>query len=104
MLKASLFKLSFEQIKVDPYLYTKNELICTIYVDDVIFWSPDESELGKCISELKSLNFDLTYEVEVDSFLGIQKETAEDKNISTTQHVLTDTIIKSTGLDDASKQ
>ena len=88
MLKAGLLKLNFIQSKADPCLFYKNNIVCAIYVDDTIFWSPDESIIDTTISELKSLNFDLTDEGDVDSFLGVKIDTDEDG-----------AIIKSLGLD-----
>ena len=64
----------------------------------------DESEIDKCISELKVFNFDLTDEGEVDSLLGIKIDTEKDKTMFMTQPALIDTIIKSIGLEDDSKQ
>ena len=41
LLKVGLFKLGFKQSKLDPCLYLKEGVICAIYVDDIIFWSPN---------------------------------------------------------------
>ena len=75
-----------------------------MYVDDTIFWSPDDSKIESTISELKALNFDLTDEGEVDSFLGVKMEKDKDGNITMTQRGLIDTIIKAVGLENDSKQ
>ena len=104
LLKAGLLKLGFKQSKVDPCLYLKEDMICAIYVDDTIFWSPNEIKIDETISELKALNFDLTDEGEVDSFLGIKIDTADDGTITMSQPALIETIIKSLGLEDDSKQ
>ena len=58
LLKAGLLQLGFKQSEVDPCLYFKQDVICAIYVDDIIFWSPTESNIDSTISELKELNFD----------------------------------------------
>ena len=88
MLKTGFLKLNFIQSKVDPCLFYKNNIVCAIYVDDTIFWSPDESIIDTTISKIKSLNFDLADEGDVDSFLGVKIDTDEDG-----------TIIKSLSLD-----
>ena len=104
LLKSGLIQLGFTQSKVDPCLYFKDDVICAIYVDDTIFWSPDDTKIDQTITELKALNFDLTDEGEVDSFLGIKIETTDDNTITMSQPALTDTIIKTLGLEKDSKQ
>ena len=69
MLKAGLEQLGFKPSKVDQCLYIKKDIVCAVYVDDTIFWSPDDSKIESTISELKALNFELTDKGEVDSFL-----------------------------------
>ena len=105
LLTAGLFKLHFKQSKLDPCLYTQDNFICDIYVDDTIFRSPEESKIDKCISKVKYLNFILIYEGEIESFLGIKIETTatEDETRSMTQPALIDTIVKPMGLEDDSK-
>ena len=85
-------------------MYFKNDGICAIYVGDTIFWSPDDTKIDQTISELKALDFDLTDEGVVDSFLGIKIDTAEDGTINMSQPALTDTIIETLGLENDSKQ
>ena len=104
LLKVVIFKLGFKQNKVDPCLYLKVDIICSIYVDDTIFWSPNNSSIDKKISKLKDLNFDLMDEGDVDSFMGIKLDTADDKTITMSQPALTDTIMKYLGLNYDSKQ
>ena len=48
---------------------------------------------------LKALDFDLTYEGEVDSFLGIKIDTADDNTITMSRPALNETIIKLLGLE-----
>ena len=104
LLKTGLFKLGFKQSKVDPYLYLKGDVICAIYVDVTIFWSPNKTNIDRTISELKDLNFDLIDKGEVDSFLDSKIYTEEDSKITISQPVLIETIIKLLGLENDSKQ
>ena len=92
------------QVSQSPCLYYKVDIICAVYVDDTVFWSPGESKIEKAISELKALKFELTDEGEVDSFLGIKIDKDAKGNITMTQRGLIDTIIKSVGLENDSKQ
>ena len=78
-------------------------MICAVYVDDTIFWSPNDANIDKTISKLKALKFELTDQREVDPFLGIKTDTAKDETITMSQLVLIETIIRSLGLKDDSK-
>ena len=72
--------------------------------DDTIIWSPNDTKIDQTISKLKALDFDLTGERVVYSFLGIKIDTAEDGTINMSQPTLTDTIIETLGLENDSKQ
>ena len=48
-------KLNGKKIKVDPYLYFKDNIICDVYVDGTIYWPPNNSKIDETISELKRL-------------------------------------------------
>eukprot|EP00957_Ditylum_brightwellii_P199932 15241194-Ditylum_brightwellii.AAC.1 len=72
LLKAGLLKQDFKQSLVDLCLYIKNNIICAVYVDDTIFFAPDDSIIDKEISLPKSKKIDLTDKGEVDAFLGIR--------------------------------
>ena len=65
-------------------------------------WSPNESKVDSTISEFKALNFDLTDEGDVDSFLGVQIDTTKDRVVKMTQTGLIDTIIETLGFDENS--
>ena len=104
LLKAGLTQLGFTQSEIDPCLYFKKDVICAIYVDDTIFWSPNESKIDSTISDLKALDFELTDERDVDSFLGVQIDTTKDGVVKMTQTGLIDTIIETLGLDENSTQ
>ena len=53
LLKPGLIQLGFTQSKVDPCLFFKDDVICAIYVDDTIFWSPDDSKIDQIFTKLK---------------------------------------------------
>ena len=67
------------------------------------FWSPNETNVDRTISELKELKFDLTYKGEVDSFMGVKLDNEEDGKITISQSALIEIIIKSLGLENNSK-
>ena len=69
----------------------KDNIVCAIYVNDPILWSPDNSKIGQVISGLKELNFELTDEEDVDLFSGINIDTADDDTITISQPDLIET-------------
>ena len=98
LLKAGLLQLNFKHNIVDPYLYYKENIICTIYEDDIMFWCPAGSKIDQTSSAIKGLQFDLTDEGDVDSFLGIEIDTKDDGAITMSQPGLIDTISQTLGL------
>ena len=104
LIKVGLLKLNFTQSKDDICLHFNNNVICGIYVDDTICWSHDDFKINETIVEIKDLNFDLTYEGVVESFLGIKIDTIEDSTIAMTQTALTRTIIYTLDLENDIKQ
>ena len=94
----------FEPSKVDPCIYLREYIICAVYVDDTIFWLPDEFKIEETVSELNAPKFELTDEEKADLFLGITINKDDTGNITMTQTVLIDTIIKAVGLKNDSKQ
>ena len=99
LLKEGLLQLGFTQSIVDPCLYFKYDIICAIYVDDTIIQSPDDYKIDQVISGLKELNFELIDEGDVDSFLGIKIDTADDDTIIMSQPALIEKIIHALGLE-----
>ena len=73
-------------------------------MDNTIFWSPDDTKIDHTISELKVLDFDVTDEGVSDSFLSIKIDGVEYGTINISQHVLTQTIIDTLGLENDYKQ
>ena len=104
MLNAGLFESSIIQSKIDPCLFYKDDIVCAIYLGDTIFWFLDKSNIDKIISELKNLNFGLTDEGNVDSFLEVKIDTADNGTIIMSQPALANTIIHSLRLENDSTQ
>ena len=57
LLKSGLIELGYKPSKVDPCLDYKKDIVCTVYVDYTVFWSPGESRIEETISEIKALKF-----------------------------------------------
>jgi hypothetical protein len=67
-----LKRCGLKQSKLDPWLFFGTWVICIVYVDDLLFWSPKEEyiyELGErlCAEEVK-----LEEEGNAAGFLGVQ--------------------------------
>ena len=96
-------KIGLKQSKHDPCLYIGDNIICVTYVDDLLFWSKDDSKIESTISELKSLGVDLEKESNASGYLGVKMEKdLKTGEIVMTQEGLTQRIIESLGLGDDS--
>eukprot|EP00957_Ditylum_brightwellii_P149937 11418810-Ditylum_brightwellii.AAC.1 len=60
LLKAGLINIGYKQSCIYPCLYINDNIICVVYVDDTLFFAPDDSPINKEISKLKTSGFDLT--------------------------------------------
>ena len=98
-LKAGLIKRGFRQSTIDPCLFTKDDTILLVYVDDTLIFAKDQKVIDQLIESLRS-EFDLTDEGDnVKQFLGVQISHHKDGSVEMTQPHLTRQIIKQLGLD-----
>jgi hypothetical protein len=72
-LKEKLELVGFESIHdVDPCLFVSDKVICLVYVDDTLFFSPKQEFIDDVIRRLQhEHNLDLEVEQDVAGFLGI---------------------------------
>jgi hypothetical protein len=70
-LKGKLEKVGFAQSENDPCLFMNDKVICIVYVDDTLFYSPNESYIQEAIESLKQENMELEVESDVARFLGV---------------------------------
>ncbi len=63
-----------EQSKFDPCLFVGSNVICVVYVDDLIFWGKDTLEINKSAMQLHELGVDLEQEDDATGFLGVTLE------------------------------
>ena len=47
------------QSNIDPCLFIGVKVICIIYVDDLIFWAKDESDIHDLAMNIRDLGVDL---------------------------------------------
>lgn len=74
-LKAQLEAIGFRSLEeVDPCLFISENVICLVYVDDTLFYSPKEEFIEDAIKRLRERSMDLEVEGEVAGFLGVHIE------------------------------
>ena len=74
----------FEQSKKDPCLFIKDDILCSIYLDDTIFFVRYQKIIDRMVTSLKTY-FDLTDEGDADAFLGVKIIKPDDGSITMTQ-------------------
>jgi hypothetical protein len=69
--KGKIEKVGFTQSENDPCFFMNDKVICIVYVDDTLFYSPKESYILEAIEYLKKENMVLEVESDVAGFLGV---------------------------------
>jgi len=81
--------------EIDPCLFISDKVICLIYVDDTLFFSPKQEYIDEIISKLQNeQNLALEVEDTVAGFLGVHIERRDDGSIKLTQKGLIKRIIE----------
>jgi hypothetical protein len=95
-LKGKLEGIGFESCTdVDPCLFVSDKVICLVYVDDTLFYSPKPEYIDEVIQKLRDAEMDLEEEGSVAGFLGVHIErNEEDQSIKLTQKGLIKRIIE----------
>ena len=60
-----------EQSKFDPCLFIGPDVICVVYVNDLIFWSWEVPQINQVAMKLRDLDVDLEKEDNAAGFLGV---------------------------------
>jgi hypothetical protein len=77
-LKGKLKKISFESVMdIDPCLLISDKVICLVYVDDTLSYSPKPEYINEVIQKLRDENMDLEEEEDFAGFLGVHIERNE---------------------------
>ena len=96
-----LEKVGLKQSRFDPCLFIRPDVICVVYVDDLIFWSRDLAHIDRVALDLCNLGVALEQEDDAAGFLGV--DFMHDKStglIEMKQTGLTKRVIEALGLDD----
>jgi hypothetical protein len=67
-----LEKCGLKQSKFNPCLFVGPNVMCIVYVDDLIFWSCDVANIDKVAMELCKLGVALEQEDDAAGFLGVK--------------------------------
>jgi hypothetical protein len=86
---------------VDPCLFVSDRVICLVYVDDTLFFSPKQEYIQQAIDALRNeRGMTLEEEDSVSGFLGVHLDHDNEKGTSTlTQKGLTERIINALSID-----
>ena len=87
------------QSHLDPCLFIGPQVIVITYVDDLLIYSRDSSNIQEFISNMKKAKIDLREEGTAEGFLGVNIERDErNKTITLTQSGLSKRVIEALGL------
>ena len=79
-LKGKLETIEFESAEeVDPCLFISDKVICLVYVDDTLFYSPKPKYIDEVIQQLHDQGMDLGEEQDVAGSLRVHIEKNESK-------------------------
>ncbi len=89
-----------EQSTFDPCLFIGAKVMCICYVDDLIFWALDESDINKLADQLISTGVALEQESDAAGFLGVRMEIDQATGLMELKQTgLIDRVIETLGLD-----
>jgi len=66
-----LIRVGFKQSEVDPCIFISEKVICLVYIDETLFFSPNELDIDAVLKKLRELNLELNIEDDVAGFLGV---------------------------------
>jgi hypothetical protein len=93
-LKEKFAKVGFKQSEYDACLFVSDRVICSVYVDDTLFFSPRQEYTDEMIVKLEASGLSLEAEDDIAGFLGVLIESRGDGTILMTQPGLTERIVK----------
>ena len=93
-LKTGLLDLGFKPCMTDPCVFTKDDLIVLVFVDDCLVFSREKKKVDDFIAQLRHQSFILTDEGDIRQYLGIDVRHRSDGTIELRQPFLIETLIK----------
>ena len=99
-LKGKLEKIGFVSSEADPCLFISEKVICIVYVDDTLLFSPRPEYIDEVLSQLREEDLELEEEDDVAGFLGVNVERdSQSGEIRMTQAGLINRIIEALDCD-----
>jgi hypothetical protein len=96
-----LQEVGLQQSTFNPCLFIGSDVICIVYVHDLIFWSKEVPRINRVAMELRNLGVDLEQEDDAAGFLGVTLDCdASTGLLEMKQTGLTKRVIEALGLDD----
>jgi hypothetical protein len=101
-LKGKLEGIGFTSMTdIDPCLFISDKVICLVYVDDTLFYSPKSEYIDEVIANLRKNEMELEVENSVAGFLGVHIERNEmDGSIKLTQKGLAARVVETLQIED----
>ena len=100
-LKQGLLDQGFTQSTTDECLFLHPKIIALVYVDDCLFFSPNEQDILEMIKSLKLANHHFEIENDVAGYLGVSIIHHDNGSIELNQKGLIQRIISTTKLENA---
>ena len=91
--------MGFKQSEVDPCIFISEKVICLVYIDETLFFSPNELDICVVLKKLRELNLDLNVEDDVAGFLGVLIKKLDGERIVPTQTGLIKRILEAVGIE-----
>lgn len=101
-LTKGLVNLGFVQSAIDECVFYRGNLIFIVYVDDGIFFSPDDSAINKAIKDLSEAGFDVDDQGDVSDYVGVHIDQLGDGSFKLTQPHLIKQVIEDVSTDERS--
>lgn len=90
---------------LDPCMFYGRGMIMLSYVDDCLFFGPDQKEIDKVIQDIKGLGMTLTVEDDTAyAFLGVDVEEIEGGGYKMSQKGLTKKVLNVLGMEDCNSK
>jgi hypothetical protein len=94
--------VGFKQSQSNACLFYQDNVVCLVYVDDCLFFTPDSQCIDNILDELEHVKLNFNIDDDFAGFLGILIVRDKEKGtIKLTQTGLTDQMIKALGLEGA---
>jgi hypothetical protein len=93
-LKEKLEEVGLRQSESDACLFISDKVICPVYLDGTLLYSPKQEFIDEIIAKLRAEEMELEAEDDVAGFLGVHIDRQADDTILLTQKGLTKRIVK----------